>query len=151
MAIDSDDVNQHFGRIWPVHVEFFTRLLIELRRDFKGDLDLMLVLATIGLRSLPAYRVDGLSYADFKSGATVGAPKPINVQSIADSSGIPRETVRRKVLQLLENGWAERDESGHLIVSAKARDDLSPSTEATFRYLVAVGSVFADLAAKDAD
>jgi biotin operon repressor len=140
MDFDRDDLARNFGQIWPVHVEHFTELLIALRRQFDGDLDRMLVLAVIGLRTLPARRVQQLSYADFEAGLTVQEPSPINVQSIAETSGIPRETVRRKVQALEQAGWIERQDGGYLAVSAKARQDLSPGTEATFRYLVAVGA-----------
>jgi len=145
MAFDHEDVIRHFGRIWPVHVEHFTRLLIELRRQFDGDLDLMLVLAVIGLRTLPGHRVEGLSYHEFRDGKSLKTPGPINVQSISDSSGIPRETVRRKVQRLEAEGWIERKDSGYITASPKARDDLSPATEATLRYLATVGSLFVEL------
>jgi len=34
-----------------------------------------------------------------------------NVRSIADSTGIPKESVRRKVAALVEAGWIRRDEN----------------------------------------
>ncbi len=148
MGFGYDDVSRHFGRIWPVHVEQFTQLLITLRRQFHGDLDLMLVLAMIGLRTLPGRRIQSLSYEEFRTGETPQQPGPINVQSIADASGIPRETVRRKVQQLEADGWIERQGSGYLVVSQQARQELSPATEATFRYLAAIGSVCVDVAGK---
>ena len=122
------------------HVEHFTELLIVLRRHFDGDLDRMLVMAIIGLRTMPARVVEEVSYRDFKTKPVVKDPGPINVQSIADTSGIPRETVRRKVQALEEAGLVERHDGGHLVVSGQARAILSPATEATMRYLVAVGA-----------
>lgn len=148
MEFGHDDLTGNFGRIWPVHVEHFTELLIALRRQFDGDLDLMLVLAIIGLRTLPARRVRQLSYAEFEAGRAVEAPSPINVQSIAETSGIPRETVRRKVRALEKAGWIERQDGGYLVVSARARHDLSPATAATFRYLVAVGAACVEAAGR---
>lgn len=146
MSFGYDELTSNFGRIWPVHVEEFTRLLITLRAQFGGDLDRMLVLAVIGLRTLPARRVDGLSYAEFQAGQTVDRPSPINVQSIAETSGIPRETVRRKVRELESAGWIERRDDGYLAVSHRAREDLAAGTEATFRYLIAIGSICAEAA-----
>jgi DNA-binding IclR family transcriptional regulator len=64
----------------------------------------------------------------------------INVHSISECSGIPRETVRRKVLELQKDGWIEKHETGHLVATMKAARDLAPVTEATFRYLVAIGA-----------
>lgn len=140
MGFGAEDLAENFGRIWPVHVEQFTALLITLRRQFDGDLDRMLVLAVIGLRTLPAHRVRALSYEEFEAGRLVREPGPINVHSIAETTGIPRETVRRKVMELERLGWVERLESGHLVVAARAREQLAPATEATMRYLVAVGA-----------
>jgi hypothetical protein len=149
MDFGHDDLSRHFGRIWPVHVDQFTTLLIALRKQFGGDLDRMLVLAVIGSRTLPARRMRQLSYADFEAGLTAERPSLINTQSIAETTGIPRETVRRKVAALMEAGWVERNEDGSLLVSVRAREELAPGTEATFRYLVAVGA--ACVAAAGAD
>lgn len=148
MDFGRDDLVRSFGQIWPVHVEHFTELLIALRRQFDGDLDRMLVLAVIGLRTLPARRVRELSYADFEAGLAAEEPSPINVQSIAETTGIPRETVRRKVQALEKAGWIERQDGGYLAVSAQARQDLSSGTEATFRYLLAVGAVCVEAAGR---
>jgi hypothetical protein len=149
MGFGDDELARNFGRIWPVHVEHFTQLLITLRREFGGDLDRMLVLAVIGLRTLPPRRVDGLSYSEFQAGRTLEQASPINIQSIADTTGIPRETARRKVRQLEADGWIEEIDGGYLAVSARAREDLAPATEATFRYLVAIGSACAAAARQD--
>lgn len=139
MAFDRQDLDKHFGRIWPVHVDRFTELLIELRRHFHGDLDRMLVLAIVGSRTLPDRRIRHRSYREFRAGDYPGTePSPINVQSISDTSGIPRETVRRKIGALERAGWVRRLENGHLVVTDKARRDLEPATEATFAYLVEV-------------
>jgi DNA-binding MarR family transcriptional regulator len=145
MRFDYETLTARFGQVWPVHVERFTELLITLRRHFGGDLDLMLVLAIIGSRTLHARRADGLSYRDFSNGARPDVPaSPINLQSVAECSGIPRETVRRKVRQLEDRGWVDRREDGVLTVTEKAASELAPATEATLQYLLAVGSACVD-------
>jgi hypothetical protein len=144
MSFGHDELIRNFGRIWPVHVEAFASLLIALRRHFGGDLDRMLVLAVIGLRTMPLRRIDGRSYDDFLAGRLAEQPSPINVQSISDTTGIPRETVRRKVRALVASGWIERREDGSLAVAPQAREELAPATEATMRYLVAVGAACAE-------
>jgi hypothetical protein len=65
MTFDENDLARHFGRIWPVHVQAFSALLIALRRQFGGDWDRMLVMAIIGSRTLPQRRIEGLSYNAF--------------------------------------------------------------------------------------
>lgn len=108
MRLDRKTLERHFGNVWPTHNHAFTSLLIVCREHFDGDLDEMLILSIIGDRTLVAQRFEGLSYDDFRSGRRNDSRrKVINVQSIADCSGIPRETVRRKVARLIERGWVE--------------------------------------------
>ncbi|MCG6940709.1 MAG: hypothetical protein LJE69_05605 [Thiohalocapsa sp.] len=138
MDLDQDTLEACFGQIWPVHNNAFCDLLVTLRRHFDGDLDRMLVLAVIGSRTLARGRIEGLGYDRFKAFERPGEPAPINVQSIADYSGIPRETVRRKVNELTRLGWIIRRDKGYLVASAKAAADLAPATEATMHYLLTV-------------
>ena len=145
MPFDYNTLTQNFGRIWPTHVNSFAELMITLRKHFRGDLDLLLVIAVIGSRTLPSRRIDGLAYEHFERGETLESPgDPINVQSVADCTGIPRETVRRKVRDLIETGWVSTDEGGALEVTDQAARDLMPATEATLRYLVTVGAACVD-------
>ena len=76
-------------------MENFTWFLIQCRRYFDGDLDRFLVLAVIGDGTFPSrnapenftvHDLGRLTMADLN-------PVPINLQSIADFSVIPRETV----------------------------------------------------------
>lgn len=139
MSFDQESLNTYFGRIWPVHNDAFAELLVALRRHFGGDLDRMLVLAIIGARTLAWGRIEGMSYERFRSlNRPFSEPAPINLQSVADYSGIPRETVRRKVHDLERLGWVIRRDKGYLIASTKAARDLAPATEATMRYLLTV-------------
>jgi DNA-binding MarR family transcriptional regulator len=142
MASAQDALRTHFGQIWPVHNDAFCELLVSLRRHFDGDLDRMLVLAIIGSRHLARGRIDHMSYHQVISGKKPEkAPAPINVQSIADYSGIPRETVRRKVRDLEQSGWVERSDDGLLTVGHRAAQDLVPTTAATLQYLATIVTV----------
>jgi hypothetical protein len=131
----------HFGDLWPVHNRGFLAILIECRRHFGGDLDQMLILTLIGERTLTAQRAKGLSYQSFLAGERgEGAPRRINTQSISDSTGIPRETVRRKLSALVERGWVRKDAGGSYLVTEQAAVELRPATETSFDYLVALGN-----------
>lgn len=46
--------------------------------------------------------------------------KPCNAYSIAAATGLPRETVRRKIARLAEKGWIRRNRQGHLYVTTRA-------------------------------
>ncbi len=111
MPFSSEKITSHFGHIFPTHVD----------AQFFGDLDLMLILAIIGSRALPARQTSNMTYAEFISDNTKDrADQPINIQSIAECSGIARETVRRKVHKLEDLGFIARDPSGMLTVTDKA-------------------------------
>jgi len=143
---DEEYVKAHFGRIWPRHVETLTWFLIQCRKHFGGDLDLFLVLAVIGDRSFSAARApEQLTYEALIDGSRQPVePEALNTQSISDFSGIPRETVRRKVNELVDRGWVERGENGYLRATRKAALDLHPLTEVSFTYLSRMAAVFDD-------
>lgn len=126
-----------FGHIWPRHVLALTRFLIACRQSFGGDIDLFLVLCVIGERTFSHRNVrEGMTYEAWSSPLlkTIAA-EDINVQSIADFSGIPRETVRRKLRILVDKGWVERDEQGYVRATLKAKVELEPLTTASLQYL----------------
>lgn len=105
-------------------VEFFTEHLSDLSRVFSGDLQMVLTLAVVGqihLRNLMDQQSD--------EGAIRTAPG-IAASRLADVTGIPRETIRRKLAALEKLGWIERvDRASWRIASSGqksvARDALS--------------------------
>jgi CRP-like cAMP-binding protein len=100
-------IKENFGTVWPVHLVGFTRLLVQLRAHIQDDLDLMLVLAVIGGRTQDARWNAGLAALGqlTRDEDTQRKQLPINIQSISEFTGIPRETVRRKLVILEEKGW----------------------------------------------
>ena len=140
MPFSYEKITDNFGQIFPAHIEALCELLIVLRQQFFGDLDLMLILAIISSRALPACQARNMTYAEFISDNTKQrADQPINIQSIAECSGIARETVRRKVHKLEELGFIERDSSAILKVTDNAIRQLKPATQASMHYLLALG------------
>ena len=132
-----EQLTQNFGRIWPQHVAALTQFLIDCRRSFDGDVDLFLVLCIIGDRTFSTRHApadmdfevwNATSVKDVRS-------EEINVQSLSDFSGIPRETVRRKLNILVGKGWVARDERGYITATEKAKQDLAPLTMASLVYL----------------
>lgn len=135
---------ENFGHIWPRHVLALTRFLIACRQNFDGDIDLFLVLCVIGERTFSQANVrEGMTFEQWNSDAVKGiAPENINVQSIADFSGIPRETVRRKLRVLIDKGWVSRDDNGFVRATRKAQEDLAPLTSASIQYLSKMKATF---------
>lgn len=137
-------IKANFRSIWPEHLAGFTRLLVQLRNRFDGDLDLLLVLAVIGERTRPeSWTPELLTYQQMTSGnADEHLQYPINTQSVSEYSGIPRETVRRKVAILQSKGWVTKDSGGRLAVSQTAAKDLEDATNDSIAYLEALLTVF---------
>ncbi|MGL6209747.1 MAG: hypothetical protein ACRC14_07960 [Paracoccaceae bacterium] len=137
-------IRKQYSSVWPVILEPSIDYLIAARRSFDGDLDRMLVLAVIELMSIANFRkleAVGIvaSYDDLKDrGYSNGLSRPLNVESIALFSGIPRETVRRKVLLLIERGWVHRDDKGMLTATATAARDLEGANQQLFAVIGAI-------------
>lgn len=136
MAVSRQVLLERFGDLWPIHNRAMSELFILCRRHFDGDLDSALILGVVGERTFTADRGRGLSYAEFVAGKRgAGPPLPINAQSIADCTGIPRETTRRKLARLVERGWLAKTADGTLVVTERAAVELAPVTELTIDYL----------------
>ncbi len=84
-------------------VEFVTEHLIDCSRAFNGDLQEVLVLAVVGQVFMHVRRQDGVDPATIT--------RSIAASRIADITGIPRQTVRRKLASLGARGWVEQDET----------------------------------------
>lgn len=132
-----ENITRQFGAIWPKHVESLMQFLIDCRQHFDGDLDLFLLLCIIGERTFPARTAPpGMDFDSWnKTCSDSFGSADINLQSIADFSGIPRETVRRKLTVLLHKGWILRDETGTIRATDRAKEDLAPLTNIALIYL----------------
>ncbi len=94
-------------------VQFIAEHLADVSRVFEADLQSVLVLALVGQMEIEArIRSNFSGEGKMPPEALVGKPPRINASSIAEVSGIPRETVRRKLEGLAQRGWVERDANG---------------------------------------
>jgi DNA-binding MarR family transcriptional regulator len=84
-------------------------ILSAARSAFDGDLEKFYVLLVVAMRTAEDRRFADLDSAEVLSGQMADYPSlTTNVRSIADSTGIPKETVRRKVSALVTDGWISR-------------------------------------------
>ncbi|MBF9058465.1 hypothetical protein HKCCSP123_04650 [Rhodobacterales bacterium HKCCSP123] len=145
-------VRQNFGRIWPAHLEAFSRLLRALRDSFDGDLDLLVILLAIAERTpVEAWVSEALSLRELMQDLSRDlSQRPINIQSVADFTGIPRETVRRKIMVLRRRGWIARHANGHLSVTPKAAADLEGATGHSVAYIAALFIAYEEVADREA-
>lgn len=108
----ADEVAAIFGEHYPAYqykvVQFIIEHLSDVGRAFNGDLQAMLVLAVIGQVHLNAHRSPDGTYRN------AGRPPPERLSTsatrVADVTGIPRQTVRRKLDALEARGWILRND-----------------------------------------
>jgi DNA-binding MarR family transcriptional regulator len=96
-------LEENYARFQYAFTEFFINHLVDCSRTFDGDLQELLVLAIIGQVCLRSY-LDGVSVANQQDYRAISASR------IADVTGIPRETVRRKLRSLSDRGWITQSE-----------------------------------------
>lgn len=126
----------HFVTTQTAWVEGHIGLLRILRSIFGNDLDKVIILAVIGQRLLDRETQDAGSGEEIAQDAiSIDKPGLINIESVANSTGIPRESVRRKVGELARAGWIERLDDGGLTILPKAVDELLPATTHTALFL----------------
>jgi hypothetical protein len=112
------------------------KLLDEADRVFGGDLEKFHILLAIALRSaahpeLPA------AVTKLYDGHDAEVPSLwTNVNSIAMSTGLPKETVRRKVNALIRIGWLERQDHS-VRYTAKAGREFGPVRDCILSMVVA--------------
>lgn len=101
---------ESFDKDYPAYqyafVNFLLDHLADLSRAYRGDFQQILILAIIGQRWLSLLR-------NAQGG---DLPRPdemaISASRLADVTGIPRETVRRKLALLQDRGWVVQGPDG---------------------------------------
>lgn len=87
-------------------VDFFAEHLTDISRSFGGDFQQVMLVAIMGQRRLHTLRSAGSDVAPSRQAMSMTASR------LADITGIPRETVRRKLVLLKNRGWIEQDPDG---------------------------------------
>jgi hypothetical protein len=132
--ITNEWIIERFDAIYPAYRVAFARLLLTLRRDLDGDLDAMLVLLTLSLGTDRENWVQAL----FDDSVEAPQRRLTNTHSIAHASGIPRETVRRKLETMEARGWIRRDAKGNWTPTPCASEDLRSSSHETIAFISAI-------------
>lgn len=126
---------EHYPEYQYVLVEFLVAHLTDVAHAFRGDLQQALILALIGQVRLRERRA---------AGAMDEMPPPetlaISASRLSDVAGIPRETVRRRLKRLGEQGWiAQRPDGAWYLVggadggNAPAREHFAEQDQRTRR------------------
>lgn len=129
----SDLLSQNYGL---VAKDLFTPLLDVFgaaRSAFDGDVEKAVVLLEVAVRTMQDPSLSHLDLQAVLSGKIENYPSlSTNMRSIADSSGIPKETVRRKVAALVEEGLILR-QGNNLSLSTTATPVLTPVRDAVLK------------------
>src|SRR5512137_2057866 len=94
--------------------EFTVPLLSRIYHAFDGDMVAALVLGEIAHRNVEAWlaKYENAEEQLQDPGRRETLMRPCNALSIAESCGLPRETVRRKIVKLIERGYVYRSQDG---------------------------------------
>jgi hypothetical protein len=110
-----------------------------------NDLDAFLILLVVIQQANRHADFAALDPADVIAGRVTEIPSfDVNMQSVADVTGIPKETVRRKTNGLIERGWIVR-QNGFLRLTPEGYRAVTPAREAAIQLaaslVTAVGAV----------
>jgi hypothetical protein len=105
---------------------FFVEHLIRLYRAFDGDLTQVIILGEIGHHNTT--RTHPAAGPRRRPPATPSVEDflPCNAFSISQATGIPRETVRRKIAGLVRRGWVRQNARGEVFVTPAAGAHFMP-------------------------
>jgi hypothetical protein len=141
VAVDSNSVTTRERRIELSYLtgRFMTEHLVRVNRAFDGDLTAAIVLATIAQHNIQRYyeevarsSAEGLDRL-IASGEHAPHLRPCNAFSVSAATGIPRETVRRKVKRLREKGWLTVGARGQLAVALGIAEHFAEFDRETIR------------------
>lgn len=112
IALSSDANLMRYCEFQYAFVQFITEHLVDCRKSLDGNLDDVLILAILGQSRIRAFLT--------ASPGSPAAPGALGASRLADVSGIPRETVRRRLSTLGRRGWITRLDDGSWCIAGTA-------------------------------
>jgi hypothetical protein len=123
--------------------DFILWQLARVRQRFDGDIDAALILGEIAHYNIRKnfQQIFSLNQASgmaiIESSPDQVLLKSSNAMSISCATGIPRETVRRKIQWLVQRGWVSKDDTGALTVTALPAKDFADFNYETLERFIA--------------
>jgi hypothetical protein len=112
--------------------QFTVPLLSRIYAAFDGDMVSALVMGEIAHRNVESWLANHQNpeapLYDPDRERRERVLRPCNALSIAEACGLPRETVRRKVVQLIERGFIYRSPEGYLFLAVDVGDHFEDMT-----------------------
>jgi hypothetical protein len=128
------------GAITVLMTDFLMAHLRAVFTAFDGDLHAALVLGEIGhtttRRFTEAARHDAIDLRQIDRADIAAVARPCNALSVSLATGMPRETVRRKVRWLAERGWIVRAKGGWVATAAAGQHFMPDFNRVTARRLL---------------
>ena len=120
--------------------QFTVPLLSRIYAAFDGDMVAALVLGEIAHRNVEAWLAQHDNAEDplYDQNPENREPmlRPCNALSIAEACKLPRETVRRKVVHLIDRGFVYRNDRGHLYLTHDVGDHFEDMTAQIVEHLL---------------
>ena len=127
--MDNTDTKKLNGFLFALNGHYL-RHLLRIYKQFDGDMELCIVLGEI------AHYSAGMVFPD--KGSREMAPSEVqgllrgcNAHSISLSSGVPRETVRRKIKKLVDMGYVEITDKNQILITQSPRHELADFSKET--------------------
>ncbi|MBU6372384.1 MAG: hypothetical protein KJS97_06600 [Alphaproteobacteria bacterium] len=140
-----DRIGARFGLLFPLINTHYLRMMVMWRSAFDGDLEKVMIVSAVIDQGMKASGFAEQSYESYLGSFIFeNQAPPTNVQSIADFTGIPRETVRRKVNDLCAKGWLDRDKDGAVRLAIQGALDLAPQLREMARQLEKLSAAISD-------
>lgn len=119
--------------------EFTVPLLTRIYRAFDGDVVAAIVLGEIAHRNVETWLAEHRNPEEALHDPLLRTTvmRPCNALSIADATGLPRETVRRKVVLLARRGYVYRADDGYLYLTTTVGDDFEDMNATLIEELLA--------------
>lgn len=127
VSLDPDWYEVNRNQIAVIMGIFFLRYLNFIYSEFEGDFVLCMVLGEIANHNISGFYSKQGSCVEIqkkwkKYPGREKHLKPTNAFSISEATGIPRETVRRKIEKLRKLGWIVKSHKGDVHISGTVSD-----------------------------
>ena len=129
--------------------EFTVPLLSRIYHAFDGDMVAALVLGEIAHRNVEAWLAEHDHAEELLQDPArrERLMRPCNALSIAEACGMPRETVRRKIVMLIDRGYVYRSAEGFLFLTRTVGNDFEDMTARNVEELLTTARRLEDLLA----
>lgn len=142
-AIDPLQWDKHRREVIHEISKFMVANLIELYEQFQGDMLEIIVLGEIANQNMVGYFKAKQANPSLTNGEKLRIEGVLlnktTALTVSDATGIPRETVRRKVNKLIEKNWVKVDESKRLYINSEIGPGFEESNRRNAEILISLG------------